>query len=181
MCINSAKVFATLTSSTRRGTLAFSKHSCTARVNALHLINSHITEMNGHYAVLAAQYGTGLFITRPGELVRAMDSWFVFRAGTSAILTEGFRRLPQSLPGIVLRLGHDSLLPFTLQFIIQQNPYHGRPRAQAVSRRLPTTTAWVRVRVMSRRICGQSTSVSSANSNSTDCSTIIIIYHLGLV
>jgi hypothetical protein len=76
--------------------------------------------------------------------------------------------------------------------------------AQAVSSRLSTAAARVRARVRSCGICGQigidtdfsrgicgqigidtgfspSTSVSPANSHSPNCSTIIIIYHLGLV
>jgi hypothetical protein len=61
--------------------------------------------------------------------------------------------------------------------------------AQAVSRRLPTAVSRVGARVRSCGICGghrgsmfsPSTSVSSANSHSTVCSTIITIYHLALV
>jgi hypothetical protein len=67
----------------------------------------------------------------------------------------------------------------------------GRAIAQAVSRWLPTAAARVRTWVRSCGICGgqsgagtvflKSTSVSPANSHSTDCSTIIIVYQLGLV
>jgi hypothetical protein len=64
----------------------------------------------------------------------------------------------------------------------------GRAIAHAVGRRLPTAAARVRAQVRSCGICGgqsgrfsPSTSVSPANSHSTDCSTIIIIYHPGLV
>jgi hypothetical protein len=54
---------------------------------------------------------------------------------------------------------------------------------QVVSRRLSTSTAWVRAQVSSCEVCGGqsvtgtgflSTSVSPANSHSTDCSTLII-------
>jgi hypothetical protein len=62
----------------------------------------------------------------------------------------------------------------------------GRAIAQAVSRWLPTTAARVRSRVWSSGICGgqkfsPSTSVSPANLHSTNCSTITLTYHLGLV
>jgi hypothetical protein len=66
----------------------------------------------------------------------------------------------------------------------------GRVIAQAVSRRLPTAAARFRAHVRSCGTCGKkkwhwgkyypSTSVSSTNSHSTDCSTLII-YHPGLV
>jgi hypothetical protein len=53
--------------------------------------------------------------------------------------------------------------------------------AQAVSCRLPTAAARVRAQVTSCGICGSfvspRTSVSPANSHSTDCSTFIIIFH----
>jgi hypothetical protein len=67
----------------------------------------------------------------------------------------------------------------------------GRAIAQAVGRRLPTAAARVRAQVRSCGIRGgtkwhwggfpPSTSVSPANSHSTDCSTLIIVYHPGLV
>jgi hypothetical protein len=65
----------------------------------------------------------------------------------------------------------------------------GRAIAQAVNRRLPTAAARVRAQVMSdlrwrKWRCGRfspSTSVSPANSHSTNCAAFIIIYHLGLV
>jgi hypothetical protein len=67
---------------------------------------------------------------------------------------------------------------------------YGRVMAQAVSRRLPTAAASVRALVRSCGICGgqsgtggrfsPNTSVSPANSHSTDCSTLII-YRPGLV
>jgi hypothetical protein len=67
----------------------------------------------------------------------------------------------------------------------------GRAIAQAVSRWLPTAAARVRARVWSCEICGgqsgagagffPSISVSPANLHFTNCSTIILIYHLGLV
>jgi hypothetical protein len=68
---------------------------------------------------------------------------------------------------------------------------HGRAIAQAVSRRLSIAAARIRVLVTSCGICGgtkwhwgrfsPSTSVSPANLHSTSCSTVIIIYYLGLV
>jgi hypothetical protein len=67
----------------------------------------------------------------------------------------------------------------------------GRAIAKAVTRRLSTTAARVQAQV---RSCGDlwwtkwhwgrfspSTSVSPANSHSTDCSTFVIIYHPGLI
>jgi hypothetical protein len=67
----------------------------------------------------------------------------------------------------------------------------GRAIDQAVSRWLPTAAARVRARIWS---CGvlwrtkwrwgrfsPSTSVSPANFHSTNCSTITLIYHLGIV
>jgi hypothetical protein len=67
----------------------------------------------------------------------------------------------------------------------------GRAIAQAVSRWLPITAAWVQTRVYSCEICGghigtgagfsQSTSVFPANLHSTNFSTITITYHPGLV
>jgi hypothetical protein len=67
----------------------------------------------------------------------------------------------------------------------------GRAIAQAVSGWLDTEADTVRARVWSCGICGgesgsggkfsPSTSVSPANFHSTICSTITIIYHLGLV
>jgi hypothetical protein len=70
-------------------------------------------------------------------------------------------------------------------------PRHGRAIAQAVSSRLPTAADRVRARVRLCGICGgqsstgagfsPSTSVAPANSHSTDCSTIIMICHPGLV
>jgi hypothetical protein len=66
----------------------------------------------------------------------------------------------------------------------------GRAIAQAASRWLPTAAARVRARVWSSGICGgqnwrwgrfsPSSSVSPANLHSTNCSTITLIYHLGL-
>jgi hypothetical protein len=78
--------------------------------------------------------------------------------------------------------------------MVMKNAYklksEGRSIAQAVGRRLPTAATRVRAQVRSCGICGgrsgtgadffPSTSVSPANSYSTDCSTIII-YHQGLV
>jgi hypothetical protein len=60
--------------------------------------------------------------------------------------------------------------------------FFGRAIAQAVRRWLPIAEARVRSRVSSSGICGgQSTSVSPANLHSTNCSTITLTYHLGLV
>jgi hypothetical protein len=66
-----------------------------------------------------------------------------------------------------------------------------RAIAQAVSLRLTASAARVRAWFRSSEIFGGqsgtggsfslSTSVSLANSHSTDCSTFVIIYHLGLV
>jgi hypothetical protein len=63
----------------------------------------------------------------------------------------------------------------------------GHAIAQAVNHWLPTAAAWVRCQVWSREICGEQsgtaplgTSVSPANSHSTDCCTLIT-YHPGLV
>jgi hypothetical protein len=74
----------------------------------------------------------------------------------------------------------------TICFILSED----RATTQAVSRWLPTAAARVRAPVRSCGICGgqsvtagrfsPSTSVSSTNSHSTDCSTLII-YHPGLV
>jgi hypothetical protein len=65
----------------------------------------------------------------------------------------------------------------------------GRAIAQAVSRWLPTTEAWDRAGhvefvvegVAMGRVFSPSISVSLANLHSTNCSTITLIYHLGLV
>jgi hypothetical protein len=64
----------------------------------------------------------------------------------------------------------------------------GHAIAQAVSRWIPTAAAGVRAQVKSCGIFGgsgagffPSTSVSPANLHSTNCSTITLIYHLGLV
>jgi hypothetical protein len=61
----------------------------------------------------------------------------------------------------------------------------GRAIAQSVSRWLPTAAARVRARVWSSGICGGQYGavagfVSLANLHSTNCSTITLIYHLGL-
>jgi hypothetical protein len=62
---------------------------------------------------------------------------------------------------------------------------YGRATAQAVSRWLPTAVAWVRYRVWWTKLrwgrFSPSTSVSPANLHSTNCSTVTIIYRLGLV
>jgi hypothetical protein len=61
---------------------------------------------------------------------------------------------------------------------------HGRAIAQAVSRWLPTTAARVRARVWSSGICGAGflrvLRFPLHNLHSTNCSTITLIYHLGL-
>jgi hypothetical protein len=62
---------------------------------------------------------------------------------------------------------------------------HGRAEAQAVSRRLRTAAAWVRDMWdlwWTKRHWGRfSPSTSSLAKHSTDCFTLIIIYHPGLV
>jgi hypothetical protein len=58
-------------------------------------------------------------------------------------------------------------------------PVPGSTIAQAVSRRLPTVADRVRARVRSYGICGGQS--DTANRHSTNCSTVTIIYHLGLV
>jgi hypothetical protein len=75
--------------------------------------------------------------------------------------------------------------------IIKLQKVLGRAIAQEVSRWLPTSAARVRAQVRSCGIRGgqsgtgadfsPSTSASPAKSHSTDYSTFIIIYHLGLV
>jgi hypothetical protein len=72
---------------------------------------------------------------------------------------------------------------------LQSKPRNNRAIAKAVSRRLLTTAARVRAQVMWNfwwtkwywvRFSPR-TSVSPVNSHSTDCSTLVIIYHPGLV
>jgi hypothetical protein len=72
-----------------------------------------------------------------------------------------------------------------------QNNLEGSAIAQAVNRRLPAAAVWVRAQFRYCGICGEqsstvpgfsmSTSVSPANSHSTDWSTLIVIYHPRLV
>jgi ribosomal protein L37AE/L43A len=60
----------------------------------------------------------------------------------------------------------------------------GRATAQEVSCWLPNSATRVRSRVWSCGICGGQSgtgSVSPSNLHSTNCSTLTIIYHLGLV
>jgi hypothetical protein len=83
--------------------------------------------------------------------------------------------------------GHSPLNPALL--LLSLTTICRRAIAQAASRRLLTAAARVRAQVMwdlwwKKWQWGRfslSTSVSPANSNSTDCSTFIIIYHPGLV
>jgi hypothetical protein len=60
----------------------------------------------------------------------------------------------------------------------------GRAIAQAVSRWLPTAAARVRARVRKYWICGGQSVTGerfSANLHSTDCPTVTLTHHLGLV
>jgi hypothetical protein len=97
--------------------------------------------------------------------------------GSYSVLIELlFRNLPHTTEE-----NHDT----RTEHIQNTNQGHEPVIAQVVNNMLPTAAA--RVRTLVRSCVGgwvtfsPSTQVSSANSRSADCSTFIIIYHLGLV
>jgi hypothetical protein len=101
--------------------------------------------------------------------------------------------LPCALPPSLKREGiiWEPSKPEKKQNLFSCPPPQSSAVAQAVSRRLPTAAARVCAQVRLCGICGgqsgagagflKSTSVCPANLHYTNCSTITIIYHLGLV
>jgi hypothetical protein len=138
----------------------------------------HIFEHRPHSTSLAMEPGT--------SRLDADDEAFLVWYCSYVIQTVDQCRRTASYP-----LSREPVTRVTITRIINTYLHVGHAMAQAVSRRCPTAAAArVRAQVRSCGTCdGQkwhwgrfspSTSVSPANSHSTDCSTSII-YHPGLV